>query len=184
MATKQEFVNSSFIYNAVNAAVQRNSLYGNTSRNVRSCIRRELRVGVEQLLAPFLTSSKVNPTGQPRYCNGWSADEGAFLTAVDGLRTRVNQAFCVNNASRNCRVSHAQKALAVALKYFWCAGLTKNPPPFCPIDRRILEAVGIRNSWTKLDDMDTYISWLMALTYRAKQDGYCSLADWELAKWS
>lgn len=184
MATKQDFVSSSFVYNAVNAAVQHNSLYGDASAEERSRVRGDFRAGVKELLAPFLTGSSTDPTSQAAYQLGWRPDEGAFLSAVDELRARVNRAFKEDDLPEDCRVSHAQKALAVALKYYWCAGLTKNAPPFCPIDRRVLHAADIHKSWTKLDDMETYICWLRALRKRAEEAKYASLAEWELEKWS
>lgn len=184
MATRQEFVSSSFVYNAVNAAVQHNRLYGDAPAGVRLLVRRSFRVGVGELLEPFLKGSNLNPTSRQPYCYGWSADEGAFLSAVDDLRARVNQVFADHGASGRCRVSHAQKALAVALKYFWCAGLTKTRPPFCPIDRSVLDDAGIHERWTELDDMTIYISWLEALTDRFPNPKYASLAEWELAEWS
>lgn len=184
MATKQEFVSDSFVYNAVNAAVQHNSLYGHAPAKVRLCVRSDIRAAVKELLAPYLKSSSLDPTSKKQYRDGWSAEEGAFLSAVEELCARVNRAFEHHGASGHCRVSHAQKALAVALKYFWCAGLTKNSPPFCPIDRSVLRAAGIRESWTELDNMRDYISWLKTLTSRAKEAEYASLAEWELIEWS
>jgi hypothetical protein len=118
----------------------------------------------------------------PTYTNvGWSNDEANFLSSVHQLRDIMNTVVQTNGSSGQFRVSHAQKSLALLLKYYWCAGETIAPPPFCPLDRRVLRNAGVFENWTLLDDMKEYACWLRKLSAVAAAAGYPSLAEWELA---
>jgi hypothetical protein len=91
---------------------------------------------------------------------GWSNDEAAFLSAVHQLRDVMSTVAQTHGSSGQFRVSHAQKSLALLLKYYWCAGEAIAPPLFCPLDRRVLWKAGVLENWTQLDDMKEYVGWL------------------------
>jgi hypothetical protein len=183
MATKREFVENGYKVNSINAAIQRNSPYGvNDSPKVRRAIRGELRRHLTDFVDPFLSRSTNSPVVMPFYRNGgWSNDEAAFLSAVHRLRTVMRRTLHDHGSIGQFRVSHAQKSLAVLLKYYWCAGETAASPPFCPLDRGVLWGADIRENWTQLDEMNKYMRWLQQLAKVANAAGYTSLAEWELA---
>lgn len=186
MATKCQFLERTYYYNSINAAVQRNSPYGgNALQKTKAAIRRELRRQLATFVDPFLTRSVNDPVVMPHYRNvGWSSDEAAFLSAVHQLRDAMSTVLQTYGSFGQFRVSHAQKSLALLLKYYWCAGERTAPPPFCPLDRRVLWEAGIRDKWTELDDMKKYVGWLRKLVAVACGAGYASLAEWELATYS
>lgn len=69
----------------------------------------------------------------------------------------------------------AQKLLNVYLKYQWCSGWISEPP-HCPIDRTILQKLGLENRfiWTTMNESD----------YRAAIDELKKVArDFSPAQW-
>jgi len=96
------------------------------------------------------------------------------------------------------RLSHAQKSLSVYCKHLWCMGRLCRPckpreprePAICPVDRRIMTAVGtpVRlRAWGRVDDIATYKKQLRLLqdaVAKENQDAVAkekkSLAVWEL----
>lgn len=186
MAARRKFVENAYYYNSINAAVQRNSPYGpNDSRETKATFRGEFRRQLTKLVDPFLSRSGNKPVVMPVYrIMKRSNDEAAFLSAVHQLRHVMNAVAQSHGSSGQFRVSHAQKGLALLLKYYWCAGETKGPPPFCPLDRRMLWKGGIHENWTQLDDMNEYARWLRQLATVAIAAGYPSLAEWELDTYS
>jgi len=85
-----------------------------------------------------------------------------FLTDVCELKAYMNQRHGASFLPAGFKYSHAQKSLAVFLKYRWCQGLITTPPS-CPIDRGVLHKLGrpfSSWSWTKMEEckyMPTYI---------------------------
>ena len=60
------------------------------------------------------------------------------------------------------RVGIAQKALNLYLKNLLCLGELTTPPPHCPLDRQIINRLGLKSrersryDWTKLDKIERY----------------------------
>jgi hypothetical protein len=77
-------------------------------------------------------------------------------------------------------IGTSQKALNVYLKFLWCLGQLSIEPVHRPLDRIILKRASINGSWTSLDDIEIYRSWINQLRDHAKP---VSLSHWELTVW-
>jgi len=75
-----------------------------------------------------------------------------------------------------------QKLVNLYLKYLWVAGfLGEKDPPHCPVDRKVLEAVGWGgNPWTKMKEKD-YREAIRHISQKAGGDEF--IAKWELENW-
>lgn len=82
------------------------------------------------------------------------------------------------------RVGVVQKAFNLYLKYQWCLGLIKIPPPHCPVDRIILNKVGQNGNWTELDSIDVYLEWITQIRDFIQKEGFESIQEWELLTWN
>jgi hypothetical protein len=84
------------------------------------------------------------------------------------------------------RIGIAQKALNVYLKNLWCLGEIVPPPPHCPLDRQIIEKLGLKSGerseydWTKLDKIERYKELMSLCDKEAREKGSRSIAEWEL----
>src|SRR5229473_6023302 len=83
------------------------------------------------------------------------------------------------------RIGIAQKALNVYLKNLWCLGEITPPPPHCPLDRQIIDKLGLKSSersaydWTKLDDIERYKELISKCAEVARARNK-NIAEWEL----
>lgn len=111
-----------------------------------------------------------------------------FLNDVLTLKNDMNARFpdgFVNGAEGydpEFRLAHAQKSLSVCQKHLWCMGAIPEPP-MCPIDRRILLAVGIHKCWTKLNCKGEYLEWKERIEEQAEK-AHCTMPVWELTEWN
>jgi hypothetical protein len=84
------------------------------------------------------------------------------------------------------RIGIAQKALNLYLKNLWCLGEITMPPPHCPLDRQIIDKLGLRwkeraqYDWTKLDDIEKYKELISRCGKVAREGKYQNIAEWEL----
>lgn len=65
----------------------------------------------------------------------------------------------------------------------WCITGNMPEPPVCPIDGQILKSINNNGTWTKLNDISTYKTYLKQLKNVAKANKM-SLAKWELVVWN
>ncbi|MEI8063622.1 MAG: hypothetical protein WCH84_06125 [Verrucomicrobiota bacterium] len=85
------------------------------------------------------------------------------------------------------RIGIAQKSLNLYLKYLWCLGIIRQPPPHCPLDGIIISKLDLirgeigKYKWTKLDDIETYRTLINKCKCKA---GTTSIAEWELREWN
>ena len=117
-----------------------------------------------------------------------------FIEHVQELKDYMNREFPgrFNNGKKDYdnefRIAHAQKSLSVCLKHLWIQGKCAIPP-ICPIDRIMLEHVGNRDAWTKVNSIEDkngmrgYDSHLTLMETKAKKDGFPSTAEWEVVVW-
>ena len=78
-------------------------------------------------------------------------------------------------------IGKCQKLLNLLCKYYWCAGWIAEPP-HCPIDRKILNKVGINKNWTEIDDLEEYKTIIKTIEETARQKSM-TVAAWELCEW-
>ena len=106
---------------------------------------------------------------------------------IEQLANFISSEFHGKGVLRNdrFRIGISQKALNLYLKYLWC--LDEIPtPPHCPIDRIIIQKLGIpqqqqsQYDWTKLDCIQKY----KYLISRCRENlEALSIAEWELQVW-
>ena len=76
-----------------------------------------------------------------------------------------------------------QKLFNLLCKYYWCAGFIQEPPHL-PVDRIMLQSIKSKQAWTKFDNMEEYKEIIAAFRKKIAEEGYKSLAQWELTVWN
>ena len=76
-----------------------------------------------------------------------------------------------------------QKLFNLLCKYYWCAGFIQEPPHL-PVDRIILQSIKSKQTWTQLDSMEEYKEIIAAFRKKIAEEGFDSLAEWELTVWN
>ena len=167
-STEESFLKTRFLErnprarNGIFAAIQRNRLYANNLARQRKCEIWDY------------WQAELNELGQ-KYENPQSVM--TYLADVFQLRHLMNDRFAQNH-DIDFRLSHAQKSLAVFLKYKWCVDEIP-APPLCPIDRNVLQELGVRNyCWTKMKE-ENLLRTANHLAVRAEMENL-SIAQWEL----
>lgn len=104
---------------------------------------------------------------------------------INDLAKRLTENYKPILRKERFRIGIAQKALNLYLKNLWCLGEIATPPPHCPLDRLIINKLGLKSSerseydWTKLDDIDKYKE-LIAMCDKVARAQYPNIAEWEL----
>ena len=167
---KKAFIkNNPFADYGINASVQHNKLYAQaTTKAQKARIREYWRQQLDDIGAKYVHE-------QTRDC---------FLQDVCELNRRMNNTYGHLFCATGFKVSHAQKSLAIYLKFKWCRGIFP-APPLCPIDRNVLKALGEPwklHPWTTMTWED-YLADLDEIARRSERDGL-SVAQWELLLFS
>ena len=81
---------------------------------------------------------------------------------------------------KKMRIGVAQKAVNLYLKFIWCYGWIPEPP-YCPIDRIVLEQVDDHDAWTQIDSIQEYSEKIEKI--RDKK-GDKSFSEWEYELWN
>jgi hypothetical protein len=149
---------------SVNAAVQRNHVYQNYDR------RQEVRAEWMRMIREEsrLYSSVVDPISETRDCE-----------IIRIISDRLSVAFESSLNGGRLRYGTSQKAFNLYLKYLWQFNVIATPP-HCPVDRIVLDALGINDAWTRCDDQTQYMRWIDAIR---KMAGPKSVAQWENETW-
>jgi len=174
-AAKRNFLVDQSIVNSIGGAFQRANVYaeGLTETHPdRDTLRDALQGKLRSLGTQYVAS--VSDTG---HCHN-----------IARLADELSQEFAESGILRNnrFRIGIAQKALNLYLKYLWCLGDIP-PPPHCPLDRRIIDKLGLppghpgEYDWTKLDDLDKYKFLIEKCREKASP---ASIPEWELRAWS
>lgn len=73
----------------------------------------------------------------------------------------------------------AQKLLNLALKYYWCLGLVKEPP-HCPVDRKVINKTTHKGkiNWTEITKRSEYRKIIEDIKTIARKEGL-SISKWE-----
>ncbi len=168
---KRTGVNSraSAMCNAIQASLQRNLTYlPNAHPEARQYFRAEFATAIDSQAR--------------RYQFGIAEHE--HMAVIEEITKKMSQ----NHASilqNNClRIGTTQKALNLYLKFLWCLESDWRTPPHCPVDGTVLKAGGILGTWTQLNSLEQYLSWISLLRSFAAKKGFASLAEWELSIWN
>ena len=118
---------------SINAAVQRNRVYRSFDR------RQEFRADWKRIIR--------NESRRYRsLCESLSDSQHCGIIRV--ISDHLSTAFAASLNNGRLRYGTSQKAFNVYLKYLWHLGEI-SPPPHCPVDRIVLNALRIAEAWTK-----------------------------------
>lgn len=169
------FLIGQVLANSIGAAFQHAGVYDGKLGDMdsrKSDLRNDLR---DRLIT--LGKEYQNSVSETDHCQ-------VIVELADDLTAKHKKKGCLRGD--RFRIGITQKALNLYLKYLWCLGEI-GEPPHCPIDRRIINVLGIpwnrRGSydWTKLDDIGKYKE--LILMCKRQAGGSMSVAEWELGKW-
>lgn len=150
--------------NSLSAALQRNKVYETGSSADRSALRRDWATLMKKAAEAY-----TQRVADRDHC-------ATIARIAQSLSTR----FRPQIIDGRWRFGTSQKAFNLYLKFLWRLGRI-GPPPHCPVDRTVLNAVGLQGAWTKCDSQDEYMTWINAARRAA---GNRTLADWEYALWN
>jgi len=155
--------------NSIMAALQHNQTYlQNTSATDRAVFRESFANQIKRFAINYnkVVSDNIHNDNIIKICDEISARHGNVL-----INSRL-------------KFRTTQKAFNLYLKFLWCLDQNRAVPPHSPVDRIILNHVGLKGAWTKLEPVDLYMSWINVLKQVAKKGGFNSLQEWELSIWN
>ncbi len=177
----EKFGDNDPFLSAILAATGRAALY--TPNSNHSDIREEWISQLRQIMAKYNTLQTVD----------------TFIADVSYLKEHMNQRFpgrFINGKpgyENGFRIAHAQKSISVCLKHLWSQSNYLINPPICPIDGIMLKHVHNYDAWTKVNWFDDrirdgitergYCTHLALMEAAANNDGFDSIAEWELVVW-
>jgi len=166
--TKKDFLLSAAIVDSHRSAFQRANVYSKeSSQSDRDefvkLFRKKLTL-LEKLYAVGVT-------------------ENDHITNMIRFKDELSAAFPNVLANRTMLFGVAQKAVNLYVKYLWVLDYIPQPP-HCPVDRIILNKVGINNiNWTTLDDVEVYKSIIATIRIVADKEK-STIPEWELKVWN
>jgi hypothetical protein len=172
MSDELQFITNELWILAWAASVQRAKLY---KEEVESTSK-EVNKFREEVIG-FITTNLI-----PQYVDGCTEEQ--HYRNIDDLIVYANKVDPgVLNESRY-RYGVAQKLLNLALKYYWCLGLVKEPP-HCPIDRIVISKTRHKDkiNWTQITERSQYQKVIEEIKILANRD-QLSIPLWELRSYS
>lgn len=180
-AFSERFGGNDPFLSAILAATERATLY--TPDSNHSDIREEWISQLRQITAKYNALQTVD----------------TFIADVRDLKEHMNQMFPgrFNNGKpgyeNEFRIAHAQKSISVCLKHLWRRSNYLINPPVCPVDGIMLKHVNNYDAWTRVNWIDDrirdgitergYRTHLALMEAAADNDGFDSVAEWELVVW-
>jgi len=163
---KNDFLRSQIFSMTMMATGQRGNLYcKDASEENKEKFRRKLREKLEEFALKYR-----DPIDDELHC-----------AHIESLSSDISEACKETLTDKRFRIGSAQKALNLYLKYLWCLGILRNPPPHCPFDRIILQDIlkFSDEKWTQVDDIAKYKVWVEKAKDQAKKKKM-TIAEWEL----
>jgi hypothetical protein len=154
---------------AWNASVQHAALYKNGAwQNQREQIDK-FRSKVIDHIKDNIIPQYTEVVEESRHCMN--------IRALIDYATQVDTGVLGKNGYK---YGVAQKLLNLALKYYWCLGLIKEPP-HCPVDKIVIDKTSFRGkvNWTQIVAEREYLNIISAIRSLAEKDNF-SIAQWEL----
>lgn len=168
MNDKTQFVTDELWILAWAGSVQRAKLYkadtDSTSKDVSKFRENVINFITDHLLPPYSSGC----TEEQHYDNIQRLID--YANKVDpGILTDAGYKYGV-----------AQKVLNLALKYYWCLGLIRNPP-HCPVDRIIISKTRYNGkiNWTQITEKADYQKIIEEIKAIASSR-QLSIPEWEL----
>ena len=156
------------------ASVQRAKLY--KGKEYKDSPSKEVNKFREDVIG-FITEKII-----PQYINGCTEEQ--HYKNIDDLIVHANRIDPGILGISGYKYGVAQKLLNLALKYYWCLGLVKEPP-HCPVDRIVISKTRYNGkiNWTQITEKSQYqnvIEEIRALANRKQ----LSIPKWELTFYS
>jgi hypothetical protein len=172
LTKQQEFIVSECWIMAWSASVQRANLYKKGTNHPYKKI-----VQLKSYIIKYITESLL-----PFYVKPCS--EERHLKNIKLLIAFANKKDPGILGAQKYKYGVAQKLLNLALKYFWCAGITAKPP-HCPVDRIVIEKTRFKNklNWTQIVEEKDYLKVINEIKLLAKAEKL-DPEDWELTFYS
>lgn len=160
---QQAFLTDQALYSAVNASLQRASVYNSTAtQQQRDQLRKAMRDALEHIGHEYVKS----------------VSEDRHLSNIESLAIWISNQCGASLLGSCLRIGIAQKALNLYLKYLWCFGRIPSPP-HCPFDSVVIDKLPSEAyvAWTRLSDPKQYTALVEAAKRKA---GSTPLPVWEL----
>lgn len=174
MMERIEFIINELWILAWGASVQRAKLYGERVDSAQpSAATNRFREEVIEFLIKKII---------PQYVDGCTEEQ--HYENIDALIAHATRADPGILGEAGYKYGIAQKLLNLALKYYWCLGLIKEPP-HCPIDRIIISKTRYngRINWTQILRRSEYEEVIKEVKTLARKKGL-SIPRWELTHFS
>lgn len=174
MTEKISFVINELWILAWAASVQRAKLYG---KKTDSCQSSGVANRFRDNVIKFLTEKII-----PQYVDGCMEEQHyENIEALIAHATKVDPGIL---GKEGYKYGVAQKLLNLALKYYWCLGLIKEPP-HCPIDRIIISKTKYKGriNWTQILRRSEYDDVIKEVRALANEKGL-SISQWELTNYN
>jgi hypothetical protein len=169
MDKKAKYLEGELWILAWNASVQHATLYKSGAwQNQRDQIAK-----FRDKLIEFITRNII-----PQYTA--TVEESRHCENIRALMDYANQIDTGVLGKDGYKYGVAQKILNLALKYYWCLRLVKEPP-HCPVDKIVIDKTSFRGkvNWTQIVAEPEYLNIISAIRSQAEKDN-CSIAQWEL----
>jgi hypothetical protein len=154
---------------AWNASVQHAALYKNGAwQNQRDQIDRFRAKVIDHIKSRIIPQYK-EAVEELRHCEN-----------IRGLIDYANGVDTAVLGKDGYKYGVAQKLVNLALKYYWCLGLIKEPP-HCPVDKIVIDKTVFRGkvNWTQILTEREYLEIISAIRSLGREEN-CSIAQWEL----
>lgn len=175
---KKEFLLDQFEDSSIHAAFARGNVYWK-DKDISDEDKDRLKKTIKESLRKL----------EEEYKKETSVGDVVHIKNIGRLQDNITNAHGNILANNKFRLGTAQKLLNLYLKYLWCVGWIKKPPPHCPFDSGIYEKLKSNDeksmkgipSWTNLTEIDDYKK-LVANAEKAKLENE-SIAEWECRIW-
>lgn len=160
---QKKFIKSEIYILAWNGSVQHNTIYKlDCSTNDRSQFKKDMILYLEN----YIIKKYFKRNSEEDHHNN--------IVILKEYAEKIGKNILLN---KSYKIGTAQKLLNLSLKYFWCLGYIEQPP-HCPIDRIILNKVGINNiAWTQINTIQDYKNTIINIKKKIKRS---DLSQWEL----
>ena len=174
MDDKLQFITNELWILAWAASVQRAKLY--KGKEDMDSTSREVSKFREDVIG-FITANSI-----PQYADGCTEEQ--HYKNIDDLIAYANRVDPGILSRSGYKYGIAQKLLNLALKYYWCLGLVKEPP-HCPVDRIVISKTSHNGkiNWTQITDRSQYQKIIEDIKVLANRK-QLSIPIWELTFYS
>lgn len=164
------FIERMALRNAVNASLQRITIYNPGVTPVQKRVYREsLKAWLKQLALRYYA---------------WEYDGTRYCAEIVALKDHLNAMH--GTILARMTIGICQKPITLWMKYLWLNGDCSKKPMFATLDRGIMQVANVPNppNWHDIDTLDEYNRIVGHIDSFARTNGYGCGAVWEAETWS